>query len=216
MNDDADKDNSERVITELRDGRYALPIGYIECIWRPFPLDFDVWMGCPIELTFGEYEDQIFPIIEDAEIKPKTSRFQKDILSNETAAYEFTKVFTVALMTWYQIQLALLNPLTKVCFREHKLPVHSTNKNRKSKRPIRYIKRLTFSASEFNDAINPEHLECKDGKYTRKTMIWHVAGHWHRTKNGKRVFVKGYWKGPLRDLEKNKHLFEPREREIVR
>ena len=137
------------------------------------------------------------------------------VFDNLQASGELYNVLETHLCNWYRIQLALLNPLTKVCFREYKLPVHSNNKNRKSKRPIRYVRRLVLDSKEFDKAINPDKREVSDGSYIRRTMIWHVVGHWRKNKNGTRSFIKGYWKGPLRDLEKNKELFEPRNRELV-
>jgi hypothetical protein len=41
-------------------------------------------------------------------------------------------------------------------------------------------------------------------------MLWWVIGHWREYKNGKRVFIKGYWKGPGRYSK-----ISPQERERI-
>ena len=44
-------------------------------------------------------------------------------------------------------------------------------------------------------------------------MLWYVAGHWRTYKDGRKIFIKPHWKGPLRD-SKNKIGIETRERVI--
>ena len=121
------------------------------------------------------------------------------------------------LSVWYTIQLVLLNPMLKVCVNNTgRVPVYSNNaKKNGKKKPVRYMKRIVIDSDKFDDVMNPKNLIIENGdhnKYTRHTLLWHVAGHWY-TRNGKKYFRHGHWKGPLAKNLPND--FEPRERELV-
>lgn len=36
--------------------------------------------------------------------------------------------------------------------------------------------------------------------FKRHTMSWYVIGHWRKIGEDKKTFVKGHWRGPLRDM----------------
>lgn len=211
----------DALIDEVKDDPHILGpkfVGYMEIEEDMHHPNVHITVGCPLIIFFSDVPgaddmtDEITIHTGGLTIKPHAIA---GVFDNLEASKELYNILASRLIEWYRIQLTLLNPLTKVCFREYKLPVHSTNKNRKSKRPIRYVRRLVLDSEEFDKAINPDKSEVTGGSYIRRTMIWHVAGHWRKNKNGTRSFIKGYWKGPLRDLEKNKELFESRNRELV-
>lgn len=123
----------------------------------------------------------------------------------------------IIMNVWYGVQIALLNPLTKDVF-AHGKPVPMNNnksnnkqKDKKKKRVVRYIKRHVINPTDLDMSFNVS--TDSDKKYTRKTMAWYVIGHWRTNKNGTKTFIKGYWKGPLKELKNAND--EVREREIV-
>ena len=112
---------------------------------------------------------------------------------------------------YYAIMVALLNPCIKEVFLKNSsaMPMSTgkaTGRNKRAK--IRYVKRHIMNAADIKNAFE------KRG-FIRRTMIWYVTGHWREYKNGKRIFIQGYWKGALRDIKAATDLAEERDREIV-
>lgn len=99
---------------------------------------------------------------------------------------------------WYAFQICLLNPEVKdVIMRKtgkEKLDGRCYT-SKKDKRKARYVKRHRVESDIFKTAT--------DGSIERHTLCWYVIGHWRNYSNGKKTFVKPYWKGPLRHMEKN-------------
>ena len=108
---------------------------------------------------------------------------------------------------WYSVQIALLNPIlkTSIIFDGRTTPVSPRRGSRKQRYKVKYMKHYVIDARTIDDAIPKPK-----GKYARKTMLWYVIGHWCN-KNGKKFWVKPYWKGPLRSLKSA----NTREREIA-
>ena len=118
------------------------------------------------------------------------------------------------LATWYGIQISLLHPIVKEIYADVKPTLiydadsaNKRQKNKKNKRKTRYVRRLTIYKNTIHDII-----EKAERRYNRKTLVWYVLGHW-RNQNGKQVFINGYWKGPLRELQQN--IDEGRDRELA-
>lgn len=116
-----------------------------------------------------------------------------------------------ALGIWYGIQLALLNPVTKDAFvRAGKEKVRDTQVTEKGstyrKGPTRYIKVRRLHEENFDRL-----LKGTGRNRERHTLAWRVIGHWRHYQNGKSVFIKPYWKGLLKDIQKE----DCRERKIV-
>ena len=115
------------------------------------------------------------------------------------------------LVGWYGIQICLLNPLTKDVFTRNtrSIPVDSDvkrrrkNKNKNAK--IRYVKKHIIRAEDADELIKPK------GHNQRHTLVWYVTGHWRQCKSGKKVFIKGHWKGLLRESKSG----ETRDREVI-
>lgn len=134
----------------------------------------------------------------------------REFIINKLSAGDFLKSFSENLTIWYGIQIALLNPIIKEVFVKNTTTdiikeEHNIKKKGKTKKKIKYIKRHVLNA----DDINRRH----NSHYERKTLSWYVIGHWRTYKNGKRVFIKPYWKGILRDSKK--YGSDIRERDIV-
>lgn len=117
------------------------------------------------------------------------------------------KSFCMILSAWYVIQISCLHPVTKDVFSNPKTAVYETktkNKNNRKRNKIKYIKKHIIS-TDINKLISNN-----SSNYTRKTLSWYVTGHWRIYKTGKKVFIKPYWKGVLRE-SKNAEI---REREV--
>jgi len=113
---------------------------------------------------------------------------------------------------WYALQIMMLNPVIKERLfekdRKEKLPVSSIyilgkeEAPKSKKRKAKYIKYQKISKVILkSDILRKKH-----------TLCWYVIGHYRHYKNGTKSWVNGYWKGPLRELQKN--LDEGRERLI--
>lgn len=114
------------------------------------------------------------------------------------------------LETWYGLQIALLHPDVRKVFRHPKVVRDRSDehpKNKQQKRKVRYVKEHIISSDELESAIFGE-----PGDYTRHALVWYVIGHWRTMGDGRKIFVKPYWKGALRDL---KMSIPDREREIA-
>ena len=114
------------------------------------------------------------------------------------------------LETWYGIQIALLHPVVREVFRHSRtVPVNDAKKPKygKCRNKVKYIKQHIISTGELDIAIYGDSRG-----YTRRSFIWYVIGHWRVYADGKKVFVKPYWKGALRDV---RMTIEEREREIA-
>lgn len=110
---------------------------------------------------------------------------------------------------WYALQIMMLNPVIKERLfekdRKEKLHVSSdyilgSEINTSKKRKAKYVKykRITNTIIH-SDILRKKHVLC-----------WYVIGHYRHYKNGTKSWVNGYWKGPLRELQKN--LDDGRER----
>lgn len=109
---------------------------------------------------------------------------------------------------WYGIQILLLHPRVEVIERKAVLQklkgkdkITATSTGRK----VKYIKRYYITPEDIDLMING------DRHYKRKCLSWYVIGHYREYKNGKRIFIQGYWKGELRALKRN---FDERERVV--
>lgn len=114
------------------------------------------------------------------------------------------------LKAWYGIQLSLLNPIIKErCERISTNTVqiesvHAAPKKKDQYRRVRhYYNLIGDNVTKIVDG------ECRHNH--RHTMSWYVIGHWRTYSNGHRVFVKGHWRGPLKEMKSGGEL---REREI--
>ena len=130
----------------------------------------------------------------------------KKRISSNLKVTEIQSVMSNILSAWYGIQISCLHPTIKEVFSKGRTSVledankrsNSNNKNKKKK--IKYIKRHYITIDDINDKLN-------NNSYNRKSLCWYVTGHWRTYKNGKKVFIKPYWKGILRE-SKNTEIRE--------
>ena len=172
------------VVTEFMGHKFFIPILVF------YGVDFVLMSNCGV---IGNYSS--------AEVRNRMGRIPvQDFVS---AGYE-------CLTTWYGIQLALLHPTVKEVFSHPKTePVMDTRprKGGKKRRVVRYIKKHVITAED----LEQTSFMGKSG-FTRHTTVWYVIGHWRHYSDGKKVFIKPYWKGEMRQLRMD---LDGREREIV-
>lgn len=116
------------------------------------------------------------------------------------------------LETWYGLQIALLHPVVRDVFRN---PRTSRDKSKDRwpgagrRNRVRYVREHVVNEEALGKAVYGDGA----GKgYVRRALIWYVIGHWREYSDGRKVFVRPYWKGALRDLKASERL---REREIA-
>lgn len=125
-------------------------------------------------------------------------------------ALEMYLLFDQVLKLWYAFQILLLNPATKPVLMKRsgkeKLNGACMTSRKTGKRKACYVKRHRVETDIFDRETSTDGVD-------RKTLSWYVVGHWRNYQSGKKSFVKGYWKGPLRHLERN--LDDGRERRLA-
>ena len=140
--------------------------------------------------SFEEYRDNIFDLSED---------IASECLYN--------------MVYWHGVQLALLNPAIKLCMNTSaRVPLETGMKSNNrgiNNKPVKYVRKIVINTTKIKDVLYKKDAH---GNYTRKTLIWYVVGHWY-TRNGKRFFQRGHWKGILRNNPE--YTGEPRERELA-
>lgn len=138
----------------------------------------------------------------------------KDIIkSNIKYIFDIAyKMASSCIVFFTTINLAMLHPVIKKAFNktttesrlvDNKKPKKKDKKYKKQK--LVYIKCIKVTTEDIN-------AEIEKSPYTRHTLCWYVCGHWRTYKDGRKVFIKPYWKGVLRDSKEN--VEEPRERKI--
>lgn len=124
-----------------------------------------------------------------------------------------TAMMAYAMAVWYGIQLALLHPRVKeVCNAKHTTTINlpksmsvAHKKKGKSRKTIKYIKRLEINTSSITDILRGKR------EYSKHTPYFYVSGHLRHYKNGKTIWIDGYWKGELRELKQKEKVVRNRE-----
>ena len=115
----------------------------------------------------------------------------------------------ICLKLWYAFEICLLNPAVKPAltrkYGKEKLGGKCMTAKKNGRKTL-YVRRLQPVGDIFSAVSNGK------AGIQRKTLCWYVIGHYRTYSNGKRVFVKPYWKGPLRETMRNQD--EGRIREI--
>ena len=106
------------------------------------------------------------------------------------------------LAVWYCIQILLLNPSiekSEIFSKKGKSKIPdevfgktNLNSQKSKKRKAHYIKHLYFNSN----------IVKSKREFERHTLCWYVIGHW-RKHGESRVWVNGYWKGPMRHTKAN-------------
>lgn len=131
------------------------------------------------------------------------------VIIGDTDEYQDAEIFLNEILTvWYRIQILLLHPRVEILERKaalQKLKGKDKITASSTGRKVKYVKRYYITPEDIDLMING------DRHYKRKCLSWYVIGHYREYKNGKRIFIQGYWKGELRALKRN---FDERERVI--
>lgn len=183
----------------------AGPVAFIQCISSRCPEFYafiPVGMSTTVDgLTQWKYVGWNIP----KTIKAASAR--AELVAELTAVLECN--FELILRMIYGVMLTMINPITKKLFTKPKTEVSriyrvEPNTNKKSRRKL-YVHAHYLKMQDVDDALDEAFKPFKiDGStYTRRTMCWWVKGHFRNLASGDRTFVKGYWKGPWRDLQQN-------------
>lgn len=144
-------------------------------------------------------------------------------LPNTYATAVFEEFLPYIGSIWYGLELAMLNPMTVHIFSKHTREVYAPKAikyvhNSKKKRKVVHIRKHYITKGSFKEAMVRKSSDEASGShggsgsFERHTLAWYVIGHWRKKKDGKYTFVKGHWRGPLRDLKQN--MDAGREREV--
>ena len=138
----------------------------------------------------------------------------REYLSEHVDSGTVRGLHLACLETWYGIQIALLHPVVRDVFQNPRT-IRDKTKDRWAaparRNRVRYVREHVVNEEALGKAIYGD--EDGNGKdFVRRALIWYVIGHWRTYSDGRRVFVRPYWKGALRDLKASDQL---REREIA-
>ena len=104
------------------------------------------------------------------------------------------------LHTWYGVQIALLHPDVKEVFKcPTRLIANAGSGKGERKRKVKYIRKHILTLSNLEKAAHSDEAR----KFNRRCLVWYVIGHWREYPSGRKVFIKPYWKGPLRQTKRN-------------
>lgn len=131
----------------------------------------------------------------------------------DMAIYAGAEWAVATLNIWYAIEVSLLNPLINYRTVNTRMVVPQTKtRNGKKKTPakIKYYKTIYIEEESLDQFFEEQKNE--KGEINRHCLMWYVTGHWRQYKDGKRIFIQGYWKGEGRfsGIEA-----ETRQRELV-
>ena len=101
------------------------------------------------------------------------------------------------LTLWYSIEVSLLNPLIRYKTIENQkvIPPKKTRSGKKKcgAPKIKYFKTIYIEEEALDQFFEDQKNE--KGEIHRHCLMWYVTGHWRQYKNGKKIFIQGYWKG---------------------
>lgn len=98
---------------------------------------------------------------------------------------------------WCAVEFALLHPQSKTIFTnpaKGKEYVREKDSSGKRRRVVKYIRRHYITGTAAGHSIREINRHC---------LCWYVVGHWRHLRSGNVIYIKGYWKGELRDLKRN-------------
>jgi len=166
-------------------------------------IDFDdIWIVFPLVVS---QQQNIFSIWWNYGLFSETKNIKNLHSLSSAQLKSYIDIVQGAVVLWYKIQISLLHPQIKEIFHVDGLEVKTNNITRhkkKSKRtPVKYIRKRV---------VNLKKMPLPNNKYQRKTFAWYVIGHYREYKNGKRIFIRPYWKGKLKEIKK----YRMRDREM--
>ena len=127
--------------------------------------------------------------------------------------YKGCELAVISLNIWYATEVSLLNPLIDYRTVKNQVVERAKTRNGKKKhcsQKIKYYKTIYIEGESLDQFFEEQKNE--KGEIHRHCLMWYVTGHWRQYKDGKRIFIQGYWKGEGRfsGIEA-----ETRQRELV-
>ena len=144
-------------------------------------------------------------------IEKSKSHIEK--IMNQAFLNEIVRGMSRAFGTWYGIQIALLHPTVREVFKKpNRIKNNEYRKANEIERKniVKYIKVHYLDPAEIEEVLYDKSVNKQ--KIKRKALVWYVIGHWRTRADGKKIFVRPYWKGALREI---KRALPEREREVV-
>ena len=168
-------------------------------------LEIDWFPGISVKKKMFDLFSDNFNNVKDVMAR-EVKKWRLDLLHN------LIKFRDMAILLWYGLQLALLNPVIKERVKRETVPYEDTKRRTSKsgkKAPKKYVKRIILG--DIDIPIG------KSSSHEMKESFWWVSGHMRnqKVKDGhKLIFIQGYWKGPLRETAEK--LYDaPRERELI-
>lgn len=132
----------------------------------------------------------------------------KRMIAESVTGGHHTKIMSELLSCWYSTQIAMLHPQLK----EVVLKVKGKQK-RKVKDATSGVRKTCYVKTHYiTEGEVDRVLESHERIY--KCPAWYVTGHYRTYSSGKTGWVRGYWKGVLRDTKMNHDDGRIREVEI--
>lgn len=135
-------------------------------------------------------------------IKPIMEKMHADPVLWYPKYCEEVQVVLEVLAAWYTLQECILHDELRTFVKKAKVEKPSIRKpSKKGMRNKKYVQKYYIQLQQlFNEYdINNLDNNTDEDKYKKKKALWHVAGHWRHYKDGRRVFIQGYWKGTQRN-----------------
>jgi len=195
--------DKESILDSIRNEKEGHPflIGFIDII---------VLDNIKFRVALRMFDNLVFDWVPIVKVPNPIYQLENEQAQRE-AIEEVTSFRDIFFLSWYGIQIALLNPVLEARFHRETVPYEDKKRtNNKKKAPKRYVKKITLGD------ISDITFAKEKGSHQIKEPFWWVSGHWRnqKIKNGhKRIFIQGYWKGILREVAEEKNQ-EPRERVI--
>jgi len=187
-----------------------LPVAYIL-------FEFDVarkneFIVKPVFLKSGMDTPEFLPYFGYIDMNNPQRKTPSNVVAKKNTPEMYTKRAYELYNIWYAIQYTLLHPIIKTIYARPvtatvSVPDRTKNPKKRVKR-VKYLKKHIIKPGDYIEELN---RDAGLRSFERRTATWYVTGHWRNYKDGKKVFIKPYWKGVNRE-EKN---HEMRRRELV-
>lgn len=114
---------------------------------------------------------------------------------------EALQCFLEVYNAWYTLQQCVLTKELFPFVKKSKTTMDFLKTGYVSKEKKKLINKyiIQFEKIQEQFTINTDESGKDPDKRKYRKPLWHVTGHWRHYKNGKVVFVQGYWKGPERN-----------------
>lgn len=149
-------------------------------------------------------------------IGSKPDAYIQRIIEKSGGPSQYHMMLAPYMMSWYCVQLTLLNPPTLEVYqklREETQEAVKTSYVFRKRNKIKYVKKIYLNPKK---NLVPKDTSEGGDKYKKKCPYWRVIGHWRTyKKDGKRIWINSYWKGRNRNFIPKHDMDGMRERIIV-